>query len=503
MAKRYQGVLPFWQGVTITSTDGGRHNKGSKHYTGDAIDIDHITGRKKYGSFENAAALFSKQYPDWRLVNEEVKNNPAWTGPHWHAEYIGGGQPKQNTFTALSGNQKPMMQNPFTPQEYKPQAFKPLQINMANNQAPVPPGIVADAEDVKQALLNGDHTLQPFNDAMQADMQANAKRQQQIDAAIAQAQALNHSPSIGRTLLGALLGGGVGLLGSALSGENIGTGFLMGAGGGAAGAFAGQQNRQANAQNLLPLLFEQSAGLSTSNSTNQKNYMDAAKQKQDYQKGRSSTDLYNWEAKRLGRDNDLIPNHIILSEDQGNNLATSRWGQDSLPVMASNMSQVGTQLLNQARGAATSPIELQPLPMGTPAAQVKSYTDNVTKLLGYDTSSPTSVGAGIREADMKTPIEVAKVNTDILRANNDAQNNQASLKLRQMLLAQQQAEASMPKTLYERVAALRAAGKNAEADSIIKAYQEMQPVMGGFGMPAPVNTSTGGSIINELTKGLQ
>jgi hypothetical protein len=506
VAKRYEGVLPFWQGVRITSTDGGRHNKGSKHYTGNAIDIDHITGKKKYGSFDNAAALFSKQYPDWRLVNEEVKNNPAWSGPHWHGEYVGSAK-QSSPFTALSGNQKPMMQQPFVQQEYKPQAFNPLQVSMSNAQQPAPQ-LMADPEAGRQAALSRDYNLKNENQFFQNDVAAQSARQKQIDDLITQAQNNSKSPNVGRALLGALLGGGVGLLGSALSGENIGTGLLMGAGGGAAGAFGAMQDRQLMAQRQLPLLLQANADMATANSTNYKNYMDGANQRQVFREKESPKDLANFELLRAGRTQDVLPADMVLSEDQAKAWLLSKLGQDSIPAISNNLSALSTQLLNQSRGAKTAPIELQQLPNSIPSSLVGSYSDAVIKMLSGDTSSPTSVGADIRKNDMQIPIETAKVNTDILRANNDAQNNQQrnAIDLMRVEVAKEQARRiNSPVELAIKVAELRKANKGAEADALEAAYKAIRPdqfSMFGGGPALPASGGQG-SIVDQVTAGLQ
>lgn len=66
------------EGLSLTSTDGGHHNPGSLHYKGQAIDFDHkgITD-EKINRLKNLYGL--------NVHDERVKNNPAWSGPHFHA----------------------------------------------------------------------------------------------------------------------------------------------------------------------------------------------------------------------------------------------------------------------------------------------------------------------------------------------------------------------------------------------------------------------------------
>jgi hypothetical protein len=71
-------------GFDITSTTGGEHNKGSKHYQGKAIDI-----RTRNKSPEEIASFMSKaQEQGFRVLDEREKpaGQAVWNGPHLHLE---------------------------------------------------------------------------------------------------------------------------------------------------------------------------------------------------------------------------------------------------------------------------------------------------------------------------------------------------------------------------------------------------------------------------------
>lgn len=79
------------KGLTPGSTTGGRHNTGSKHYSGNAVDI------KNSGSFSNEQVVGLKGGAAARgfLVRDErarPKGQKVWGGPHLHLEYAGGNQ---------------------------------------------------------------------------------------------------------------------------------------------------------------------------------------------------------------------------------------------------------------------------------------------------------------------------------------------------------------------------------------------------------------------------
>lgn len=80
-------------GLPITSTDGGTHNVGSKHYQGLAID----TGVN--GVDDKKIALWNQQLQPqgYRILDERTRpaGQKVWTGPHLHWEYFGQGNPPQ------------------------------------------------------------------------------------------------------------------------------------------------------------------------------------------------------------------------------------------------------------------------------------------------------------------------------------------------------------------------------------------------------------------------
>lgn len=77
--------------LTVGSTTGGRHNVGSKHYTGNAVDI------KGSGAFSNDQVSTLKAAAAARglLVRDErsrPRGQKVWGGPHIHVEYAGDSQ---------------------------------------------------------------------------------------------------------------------------------------------------------------------------------------------------------------------------------------------------------------------------------------------------------------------------------------------------------------------------------------------------------------------------
>lgn len=86
--------------LTVGSTTGGRHNTGSRHYTGNAIDI------KGSGAFDDATVNTLKSSAASRglLVRDERRRPPrqkVWGGPHIHVEYRGDDSPEQNPYDAI------------------------------------------------------------------------------------------------------------------------------------------------------------------------------------------------------------------------------------------------------------------------------------------------------------------------------------------------------------------------------------------------------------------
>lgn len=72
------------RGFTVTSTTGGGHNDGSKHYLGLAIDV-----RTRDKSPQEVAALI-KEAQGLGIVVKDERTRPVgqkvWSGPHIHLE---------------------------------------------------------------------------------------------------------------------------------------------------------------------------------------------------------------------------------------------------------------------------------------------------------------------------------------------------------------------------------------------------------------------------------
>jgi hypothetical protein len=96
MGDAYQGsLLDSVQGIVtplggrITSTTGGQHNPGSKHYSGNAIDV----GMGRESPEQQAQILAGLQANPNLLVRDERTRPPGqkvWSGPHLHVEPRGG-----------------------------------------------------------------------------------------------------------------------------------------------------------------------------------------------------------------------------------------------------------------------------------------------------------------------------------------------------------------------------------------------------------------------------
>lgn len=80
IAKRY--------GIPVTSTTGGKHNKGSKHYQGLAIDIDHRAYQKlpqdKRQAFDSEVMKLGAKIHDETV---RPKGQAVWGGPHYHIAF--------------------------------------------------------------------------------------------------------------------------------------------------------------------------------------------------------------------------------------------------------------------------------------------------------------------------------------------------------------------------------------------------------------------------------
>jgi hypothetical protein len=90
-------------GVLVTSTTGGTHNKGSKHYQKQAFDVDN---RKLDANPKLKQAFFSELSGLGYSYFDEVKRpkgQAVWGGPHYHIQK-GLGQPaKQSTMAPIIG----------------------------------------------------------------------------------------------------------------------------------------------------------------------------------------------------------------------------------------------------------------------------------------------------------------------------------------------------------------------------------------------------------------
>jgi hypothetical protein len=128
--------------LTVGSTTGGRHNTGSLHYSGNAIDI------KGSGAFDDATVQRLSQAASSRglkLRDERVKppNQKVWGGPHVHIEYAGQGDQYDSLLDGLTETQQPESSTP---------AQKPVQPKPRKPASPFA-GVLAGAEGVKGDLM--------------------------------------------------------------------------------------------------------------------------------------------------------------------------------------------------------------------------------------------------------------------------------------------------------------------------------------------------------------
>lgn len=114
-------VSPF--GGRITSTVGGQHNPGSKHYTGDAIDIGMAQETPEQQS-QIIAALEGKGY---RVRDERTRpqGQSVWSGPHLHVERGGQGGPRLGYTPPKPAAQQKSPARQMTPQELQRAGFAP------------------------------------------------------------------------------------------------------------------------------------------------------------------------------------------------------------------------------------------------------------------------------------------------------------------------------------------------------------------------------------------
>lgn len=121
--------------LTVGSTTGGRHNKGSRHYTGNAIDI------KGSGAFDDATVQQLSRAASERgfLLRDErrrPKGQAVWGGPHIHIEYPRQREVQpQDPLTDLF-DPKDLAQNPPTttapPKQRQPTAPKTIEEALQN-----------------------------------------------------------------------------------------------------------------------------------------------------------------------------------------------------------------------------------------------------------------------------------------------------------------------------------------------------------------------------------
>ncbi len=72
------------EGFTVTSTNGGKHNVGSKHYRGLAIDV-----RTRDKTESQIAAFITKAKNRGIVVRDEPQqpdSQAVWSGAHLHLE---------------------------------------------------------------------------------------------------------------------------------------------------------------------------------------------------------------------------------------------------------------------------------------------------------------------------------------------------------------------------------------------------------------------------------
>jgi hypothetical protein len=72
------------EGFVVTSTTGGKHNVGSKHYRGLAVDV------RTRGKTETQIEAFIKKMRGLGIIVRDERTRPpgqkVWGGPHLHLE---------------------------------------------------------------------------------------------------------------------------------------------------------------------------------------------------------------------------------------------------------------------------------------------------------------------------------------------------------------------------------------------------------------------------------
>lgn len=152
-----QGGNPFYDGVRaavsplggrITSTNGGRHNVGSEHYSGRAVDV----GMGRETPEQQASIKARLEASGYRVRDERTRpaGQAVWSGPHLHVSMLDGGSGGGGGGGAMG----PSEGNPFD--QFDEPAADPVatfrQLNAARQQAtPDAPAPAPDFSNVSVA----------------------------------------------------------------------------------------------------------------------------------------------------------------------------------------------------------------------------------------------------------------------------------------------------------------------------------------------------------------
>ena len=129
-------------GVLVTSTTGGGHNKGSKHYIGEAFDIDH---KKLNANPKLKQAFFGDlQNLGFGYIDETTrpKGQAVWGGPHYHIQK-GLGQQSQPVQRAILPTLSSMAPSPLPALPNVPAAepifgsWKDIQAAFGRGESPI------------------------------------------------------------------------------------------------------------------------------------------------------------------------------------------------------------------------------------------------------------------------------------------------------------------------------------------------------------------------------
>lgn len=175
------------QGLTVGSTTGGTHNRGSKHYSGNAIDIRGSGGF----SDDRVRSLSDEASSRGLLLRDERKRPPGqavWGGPHVHLEYAGesDSDPLSDALASLKKPevkpqpQKTLSSSPFFESAAKSHRYtpRPKQLSygeMRQNEYPRDLSLV----ELKQAEDNANRG-QPTGNPLNADLRV-MKGEQPVD----------------------------------------------------------------------------------------------------------------------------------------------------------------------------------------------------------------------------------------------------------------------------------------------------------------------------------